>query len=110
MKPWKVTTVRTGIKMEIPKGYYGKIEGRSGLAKQGICPIGGIIDSDYRGEIQMLLLNHSDTAVLVKKGMRVAQLCILPHTQTTLKTVSSLSTTQRGCRGFGSTGYGSTSV
>ena len=67
--------VRTGIQMQIASGHFGKIEGRSGLGfKHLIMPFGGIIDSDYRGEIKVLLLNHSDTDYEIQTGNGIANL------------------------------------
>lgn len=97
--------VSTGIQMQIAPGHFGKIEGRSGLGfKHLIMPFGGIIDSDYRGEIKVLLLNHSDTDYQVQKGNGIAQLIIHKYEIPTLFRVDQLSQTSRGSNGFGSTG------
>tara|TARA_B110000858_G_scaffold180347_1_gene217836 strand:- start:1484 stop:2002 length:519 start_codon:yes stop_codon:yes gene_type:complete len=97
--------VSTGIQMQIAPGHFGKIEGRSGLGfKYQIMPFGGIIDSDYRGEIKVLLLNHSDTDYQVQRGTGIAQLIIHKYEIPTLFRVDQLSQTSRGLCGFGSTG------
>ena len=99
-----MSAIGTGVQLEIPSGYYGKIEGRSGLALKGIHPLGGVIDSDYRGELKVILRNGQDVDYDIRKGTRIAQLCILPCTELEWKEVSTLSNTARGCQGFGSTG------
>tara|TARA_B110000977_G_scaffold129570_1_gene165220 strand:- start:1600 stop:2112 length:513 start_codon:yes stop_codon:yes gene_type:complete len=97
--------VGTGVRLQIPEGYYGKIEGRSGLAfRQCVMPFGGVIDSDYRGEIKVLLLNHSDTAYEVGKGDAMAQIILHKHESPTVFRVETLDDTARGADGFGSTG------
>ena len=90
--------------MEIPRGVFMKIEGRSGLASNGIYPIGGVIDSDYRGEIQVILRNSSQTDVALEPGTRIAQLILLPRQTAEWELVSWLNPTKRACHGFGSTG------
>ena len=100
----------TGLRVEIPDRYYGKIEGRSGLARRGLYPIGGVVDSDYRGPLWVILRNSSTTSHVVCRGDRVAQLIILRCVDVDWKRVSQLSTTTRGCQGFGSTGRGFASL
>jgi dUTP pyrophosphatase len=99
--------VKTGIAIEIPKGYFGQVCSRSGLAVKnkidcGITP--GIIDSDYRGELIVCLRNYSDVNFKIKRGDRIAQLLILPYKQVNIEVVEELSDTVRGSGGFGSTG------
>lgn len=97
--------VNTGIKMQIAPGHFGKIEGRSGLGfKHLIMPFGGIIDQDYRGDIKVLLLNHSNVDYEVKTGHAIAQLIIHKYEIPTLFRVDTLEKTLRGDNGFGSTG------
>ena len=99
--------VHTGIAMEIPRGYVGLIYARSGLAtKKGLAPANkvGVIDSDYRGEIMVALYNHSDTAQTVENGERIAQIVLTPYLCASFSEVDSLSDTERGEGGFGSTG------
>ena len=99
-----IIAVPTGLRMEIPNGYFGKIESRSGMALQGLVAHAGVIDSDYRGEIKVLLQNTTATLQSIHKGTRVAQLILLPLVQTRMKIATNLTNTQRGKMGFGSTG------
>ena len=98
--------IGTGLHLARPAGWFGKIEGRSGLAfNHGIFTFGGIIDSDYRGEIKVLLANSDrDTTFYIKKGDRIAQLVIQPHWHGIFVKRQQLSPTARGQNGFGSTG------
>lgn len=101
--------VSTELGVEIPPGFYGWVTSRSGLARKGISVEGGIIDSDYRGCIWIILYNHTDSDVVVKKRQRVAQMIVQPfcHPMTIVeKTLSELTETVRGAGGFGSTGSG----
>lgn len=105
--PGKTTLVHTGLAMEIPCGYGGFIYARSGLAsKKGLAPANkvGVIDSDYRGEIMVALLNHSDESRTVSAGERIAQLVIAPFLKAEFQETEALSDTVRGTGGFGSTG------
>jgi dUTP pyrophosphatase len=99
--------IGTGLSFEIPKGYEIQIRPRSGLAyKYGISVLNspGTIDSDYRGEIKVLLINHSDTSFEIKVGDRIAQGVIQEVIQSSFEEVENLSETERGSGGFGSTG------
>jgi len=101
------TIVPTGIKIEIPKGYEGQIRPRSGLAlKSGITVLNspGTIDSDYRGDIGVILINLGEKNVIIKDGERIAQLVIAPVSRAELIICSTLSESRRGSDGFGSTG------
>lgn len=103
--PHERKLISTGIQLAIPVGCYGQICSRSGLAlKYGIICIAGVIDSDYRGTVGVLLYNTSNTTFEVKKGDRIAQLIIIPILTPTLLEASSLEKTERGEGGFGSTG------
>lgn len=98
--------IRTGLKIAIPDGCCGLLLGRSGLAlKYGICLANGVglIDSDYRGELGVVLQNNGGEPFKVKDGMRIAQLVIVQYQQTRFEQ-DSLNTTDRGQGGFGSTG------
>lgn len=104
--------VGTGIAVEIPKGYFGAIYARSGLAtKQGLRPANcvGVVDADYRGELIVALHNDSGTDRTVSNGDRIAQLVILPYLAVNFVEVDDLSGTVRGDGGFGSTGVSSVS-
>ena len=95
----------TGVILEIEKGSYGQIAPRSGLAiEYGVIILGGIIDSDYRGEVKVVLKNTGGKDWLVQPGDRIAQLLILPCYQDELTVVDSVNSTDRGEGGFGSTG------
>lgn len=99
--------VATGLSMAIPQGYEIQVRPRSGLAfKHGITVPNtpGTIDSDYRGELKVLLINHGDQAFAIARGDRVAQLVLAPVTQAQWDEVDELDSTQRGEGGFGSTG------
>lgn len=99
------TSVPTGLSVNIPVGFYGRIAPRSGLAaKFGIDTLAGVIDSDYRGELIVLLANHSDKDFQVSAGDRVAQFVIEQIILPEPIFVEELEQTQRGEGGFGSTG------
>ena len=106
LTPKEVRPINTGIRIAIPAGYFGKIEGRSGLARQGIFPVGGVVDADYRGPIWVLLYNSTEKPYVIEIGDRIAQMLILRCRTVQWEVVSQLSATERGCRNFGSTGVG----
>jgi dUTP pyrophosphatase len=99
--------VPTGLIMEIPRGFEGQVRPRSGLAlKNGLTCLNspGTIDSDYRGELMVLLINHGDIPFTIERGMRIAQLVIAPVIQVDIEEASLANETVRGASGFGSTG------
>lgn len=99
--------VATGLSVAIPQGYEIQVRPRSGLAlKHGITVPNtpGTIDSDYRGELKVILINHGAEDFVIARGDRVAQLVLAPVTQAAWDEVGSLDETARGARGFGSTG------
>ena len=107
LMPGKRALVPTGLVMEIPFGYEAQIRPRSGLAlKHGITCLNtpGTIDSDYRGEVKVLLINLGEEEFLIERGMRIAQMVIAPVTQVRVVEVKEASDTARGSGGFGSTG------
>ena len=107
ISPGKTTIIPTGIAVAIPKNYEIQIRPRSGLAaKKGISVLNtpGTVDSDYRGEIKIILINLSKKTFFVKSGDRVAQMILCPVVRGELKEVQNLPKTVRGKRGFGSTG------
>jgi dUTP pyrophosphatase len=109
LNPGNRSLVPTGLVMEIPSGYEGQIRPRSGLAyKHGVTCLNtpGTIDSDYRGEVMVLLINHGTEPFTIERGMRVAQMVIAPVTRVTIVESSLASDTDRGLGGFGSTGTG----
>ena len=106
-EPNETKFIHTGIALEIPTGYVGLVYARSGLAcKRSLAPANkvGVIDSDYRGEIIVALHNHSLSAESIEKGERIAHLVITPYLKADFAEVLSLSDTERGSNGFGSTG------
>ena len=97
--------IRTNISLEIPEGYYGRIAPRSGLAwKHGIDVFAGVVDSSYRGPINVILYNSCANDFKISKGDRIAQLIIEKHYNFPIEVVEELSDTNRGSGGFGSTG------
>lgn len=105
--PMERKLIPTGLYMSIPKGYEGQIRARSGLAlKSGICLANGIgtIDSDYRGEIKILLINLGDRDFIIKKGDRIAQMVFVKYEKADFIQVEKLDDTGRGSGGFGHTG------
>ncbi len=109
IQPMGRVVVPTGISIELPPGYEAQIRSRSGLSlKHGITMANGVgtIDSDYRGEYGVMLVNISNKPFVVEHGMRIAQLVISKYEHIDWNQVDSLSETQRGSGGFGSTGAG----
>lgn len=105
--PGEITIISTGISLCIPKGYEGQVRSRSSVSSQrGLAIVGGLgtIDSDYRGEIKIPIINLSSTTQTITVGERIAQLVIAPIVQADLIPVESLDVTERGDGGFGSTG------
>lgn len=97
--------IKTGIAIELPKSTYGRIASRSGLAcEYGIEVGAGVIDSDYRGEIKVLLINNGDIAFNVKKELKIAQLICENYCDPKIVEVNALNVTDRNTNGFGSTG------
>jgi dUTP pyrophosphatase len=99
--------IPTGIAIALPLGTEAQVRPRSGLAlRHGVTVLNapGTVDADFRGEIQVILINHGRDAFTVERGMRIAQLIIAPTTQVILCEVASLDETMRGVGGFGSTG------
>ena len=105
--PGSRALVPTGIAIALPVGTEAQVRPRSGLAvKHGLTVLNapGTIDADYRGEVQVLLVNHGGDPVVITRGMRIAQMIIAPILQLALREVGSLDETARGAGGFGSTG------
>lgn len=99
--------IPTGLFLEIPEGFEVQVRPRSGLAaKNGVTVLNapGTIDSDYRGEIKVILINHSKQPFTVKNGDRIAQLVVASVVQASFESAERLSATERGEGGFGSTG------
>src|SRR6201991_1857973 len=105
--PGQRMAVPTGIAIELPHGVEAQVRPRSGLAlNHGITCLNspGTIDSDYRGEIKAILINHGQEPFRIKRGMKIAQMVIARHEQATFIEVTELGATARGTGGFGSTG------
>ncbi len=107
LAPGERRLVPTGLALEIPPGHEGQVRPRSGLAvRHGLAVVNapGTIDSDYRGEVQVILVNLGKAPVSLARGDRVAQLVIAPVTRAIVEVVEELAATERGAGGFGSTG------
>lgn len=107
LKPLERLAVPTGLALTLPPGYEGQVRPRSGLAlRHGVTLLNapGTVDSDYRGEVQVILVNLSGEPFTLRRGDRVAQLVVVPVTTVELHEVEVLDATARGANGFGSTG------
>jgi dUTP pyrophosphatase len=104
LKPGQRKAVETGIRIEIPEGYVGLIWDKSGLAlNSGIKTMAGVIDSGYRGEIKIVLVNLSDQNFEIKKGQKITQMLVQKVEHSEIEIVESLNDSHRGENGFGST-------
>jgi dUTP pyrophosphatase len=111
LAPGAYALIPSGFAMALPPGYEAQVRPRSGLAyKNGVTVLNapGTIDADYRGEVGVILINHSREEFIVERGMRIAQLVIAPVTRLAWQAVEELPDTVRGEGGFGSTGTGGT--
>jgi dUTP pyrophosphatase len=107
LAPGKRAMIATGIAIALPAGYEAQVRPRSGLAaKQGVTVLNtpGTIDADYRGEVQVILINLGDAPVVIERGMRIAQMVINRIERAQLREMPALPATGRGGGGFGSTG------
>ncbi|MCK9570908.1 dUTP diphosphatase [Candidatus Pacearchaeota archaeon] len=102
--PDDALAIKTGVCVEIPPGFSGEIRPRSSITKRGLIIPLGTIDSQYRGEIEIIVLNPFSKRQIIERGERIAQLVITPCMLGTLEIVDELSVSQRGASGFGSTG------
>jgi dUTP pyrophosphatase len=105
--PGQYALVPTGLSIALPPGYEAQVRPRSGLAlKHGVTVLNapGTIDADYRGEVSVLLINHGDAPFEIRRGERIAQMVVAPVVQVELVPAVSLSATDRGSGGYGSTG------
>lgn len=104
--PGNLAELKTYLAVEIPEGHFGMLVVRSGYGWRGLSMLNsvGIIDCDYRGEIGIKLVNHGHDIITIEPGVRVAQMILIPYKRAELKSVESLSETERGVGGFGSTG------
>lgn len=107
MNPHETKFIPTGLAFALPKGYVGLVYARSGLAcKQGLAPANkvGVVDSDFRGEMMVVLHNHSDEIRVIEPNDRIAQFVIMPYLTAEFEEVENLNETKRSDGGFGSTG------
>ena len=107
LPPGKRAMIPTGIAIALPNGYEAQVRPRSGLAaKQGVTVLNtpGTIDADYRGEVQVILINLGEAPVMIERGMRIAQMVISRVERAQLRETPALPATDRGSGGFGSTG------
>lgn len=107
LAPHEIKLIPTGLSIALPEGFEAQVRPRSGLAlKHGVTVLNspGTVDADYRGEIGVILINHSNTPFTIERGMRIAQMVIAKHETVQWNVVEDLESTQRGAGGFGSTG------
>jgi dUTP pyrophosphatase len=107
LAPGERKLIPTGLKIALEPGYEAQVRPRSGLAlKHGVTCLNspGTIDSDYRGEVGVILINHGQVAFEIQRGERIAQMVIAPYAQAVMAEVEALDETARGAGGFGSTG------
>jgi len=108
MTPGQIRVIPCGFSMALPEGYEAQVRPRSGLAsKHGLTMINapGTIDADYRGEVQVPLINHGKEPFEITRGMRIAQMLVLPVPKVKIVEVETLDETKRGKGGFGHTGH-----
>jgi dUTP pyrophosphatase len=109
LQPGEFKAVPAGIAIALPKGYEAQLRPRSGLAlRHGVTVLNapGTIDSDYRGEVAAILVNHGAEPFRIARGMKIAQLVVAAHAEVEWNEAATLETTARGNGGFGSTGFG----
>ena len=109
LRPGGFAAIPTGIALALPSGYEAQVRPRSGLAlRHGVTVMNapGTVDSDYRGEVAAILINHGKAEFTVTRGMKVAQLVVAPHVRAEWRETDTLDQTERAAGGFGSTGMG----
>ena len=105
IEPGEQKTVSAGIAIEIPKGHVGLIRDRAGITtRMQLHTAAGTFDPAYRGEVSIVLVNYGDETACIEKGMRIAQMIVLPVVKVKIKESKKLTETKRGSKGFGSTG------
>lgn len=112
LAPGERALVPTGLAMQLPEGFEGQVRPRSGLAlRHGVTVLNapGTVDSDYRGEVSVVLINHGNEPFMVTRGDRIAQLVVAPVSHARLSEVATLDETARGAGGYGSTGVSGSS-
>jgi dUTP pyrophosphatase len=100
----EIHPVPTGIQVEIPRGYVGLIWDKSGVSLKGVHRLAGVVDSGYRGEVKVVMVNLSREAYVIDRGMKIAQLLIQPVMEVEVVEAEDLNDSSRGEGGFGSTG------
>jgi dUTP pyrophosphatase len=108
LQPGSIAAVPTGIALALPQGFEAQVRPRSGLAlKHGVTVLNapGTVDCDYRGEVKVILINHGREPFAITRGAKIAQLVVAPCTRIAWHEAESLDATERGEKGFGSTGY-----
>jgi len=104
LRPGEIKAIGTGLQMAIPPGYVGLIWDKSGLSLRGLHRLAGVIDSGYRGEVRVVLINLSQDEMVIQPGMKIAQMLLQPVEAAEVLEVEELDVTSRGESGFGSTG------
>jgi dUTP pyrophosphatase len=104
LAPLSPAPVPTGIQMAVPDNHVGLIWDKSGLSLQGVHRLAGVVDSGYRGEVKVVLINLCRDTIVIEKGMKIAQMLIQPVLEMTVVETEDLDKTVRGENGFGSTG------
>ena len=103
--PFDQKKVSTGIAIEVPEGYVGIVRDRAGIVqKMNVHTVAGTFDSGFREEVSIMLVNMNDKTIEIEKGMRIAQIILVPIVKAKITEVKKLSSTERGDKGFGSTG------
>ena len=104
LRPGEVFAVPTGIRVGIPAGHVGLVWDKSGMSLQGVHRLAGVVDSGYRGEVQVVMINLGAAPFAIRKGMKIAQMLVQPVAAVEVVEADSLDDTPRGQGGFGSTG------
>jgi dUTP pyrophosphatase len=104
LRPGEVFAVPTGVQVAIPAGHVGLVWDKSGISLQGVHRLAGVVDSGFRGEVQVVMINLGSAPFAVRKGMKIAQILVQPVAAVSVVETDSLDDTSRGQGGFGSTG------
>jgi len=104
LRPGEVFAAPTGIQIAVPAGHVGLVWDKSGISLQGVHRLAGVVDSGYRGEVQVVMINLGAAPFALKKGMKIAQMLVQPVASVSVVEVDTLDDTARGEGGFGSTG------
>ena len=104
LRPGETKPVPTGIQIAIPEGFVGLVWDKSGISLRGVHRLAGVVDSEYRGEVKVVLTNLGNEPFIIEKGMKIAQLLVQPVEKVEVTEVEELDDTSRGKKGFGSTG------